>query len=328
MNTLTEYAYLSTDAVVKGIVATIVKDCPLFEKLPFEEIAGNSLKYNLETVEAGAQFYTVGEPWAESTPTWEQRSVSLAILGGDADVDNYIKQTRSNVMDVEAEIIQLKAKAIRDRFLKELIVGKTTTTYDANGFKGLLRLLAECEGSSVTDLDAINNTQVVKAHATSATLTLAMVDELIDAVKGGKPDYLMGSKRTRRKVSGLCRAGGGNLTYVSTLLGTQIAAYNGIPWLDNDFILDNYQNGGTSVLAIASTVQSATRADDYDNSPIFAFRVGGDGLVGLWNGGIMIEHLGNLETKDASRTRIKMYAAVKLGNTRAAAVLINATDGL
>lgn len=330
MNTLTEYAYLSTDMMVKGIAHTIIKDCPLFEKLPFEDVVGNSVKYNMETVEAGAQFYAVGEQWAESAPTFEQRSVALTILGGDADVDNYVKQTRSNVMDAEAEIIALKAKAVRDRFLKELILGHTTTTYDANGFKGLLRLLAECESSSTTDLDAPNNSQVYcPAASLGTTMVLNHIDNILALVKGGKADYLMMSSRSLIKLTGLCRAGGANLTFVSTKLGELVPSYNGVLILVNDFITDNWSDvDASSVLAIASDVQTQTRDSTNDNSPIFAFRVGGDGLVGLWNGGIMTEQIGNLETKDASRTRIKMYAAIKLGNIRAASVGIGITDGL
>jgi len=330
MNTLVEYAYLSTDPVEKGIANTIVKDCPLFEKLPFVTIVGNSLKYNMEATEGGAQFYAVGEEWAESTPTWVQRSVSLAILGGDADVDSYVAQTRSNVMDIEQEVISLKAKAIRDRFLKELILGYTTTTYDVNGFKGLLRLIAECETSSTTDLDAPNNSQVfAPAASAGTTMTLQHIDTLIHRVKGGKPDFLMMSYRSIEKLTGLCRAGGGNLTFGKTELGTEVQRYNGVTILPNDFILDNYDDlDASSILALASYAQTTSRGSSDDNSPIFAFRVGGDGLVGLWNGGLQVEPIGTLETKDAKRTRIKMYAALKLGNTRAAAVAIGITDGL
>jgi len=44
--------------------------------------------------------------------------------------------------------------------------------------------------------------------AGGATLTLSMLDQLIDAVKGGKPDMLLMSRRSRRKINALVRASG------------------------------------------------------------------------------------------------------------------------
>jgi len=330
MNTLTEYAYLSTDMMKKGIALTIVKDCPLMERLPYMEINGNSYKYNIESVAAGAQFYQSGAVWAESSPNWAQRSKALTILGGDADVDNFAAQTRSNVNDVKAEVLALKAKAISQKFQKELIWGGTSTTPAPDGFDGLIKLIAECDPSGVaeTTLDGINNTQVLPAHATSATLTLQMVDNLFDRVLGAPPDVLLMSKRTRRKLNSLCRAGGGNLTFMSTALGTQLTAYNGIPIMIDDYIPDNVVDATTSVVNAAALDQDVARAGAADNSFMFALRFGSDGLIGLTNGWIQTVDLGDLETKDASRTRIKFYCGLALLNLKACAVLINFTDGL
>jgi len=36
-------------------------------------------------------------------------------MGGDADVDNFLKATRSNVQDLEAAVVELKAKALRNK---------------------------------------------------------------------------------------------------------------------------------------------------------------------------------------------------------------------
>lgn len=329
MNTLTEYGYLSTDMMKKGIALTIVKDCPFMERLPYMEISGNSLLYNLESVAAGAQFYQTGDTWVESSPVWAQRSATLTILGGDADVDNFAAQTRSNVNDLKAEVLALKAKAIQQQFMKQLILGQTSSTPEPNAFKGLVKLLAECEAVAKGDLDGLVNTQVMPAHATSATLTLQMLDQLIDYVKGGKPTLLLMSKRMLRKLSSLCRAGGANMTFVSSALGEQIAMYSGIPVMTDDYIPDNiYNNDGSSVIDMDAYVQTTTRTADYDNSLIFALTLGPDALMGLTNGWITTKDLGDLETKDASRTRIKFYCAMALFNTTKCAVMTGVTDGL
>ena len=98
--------------------------------------------------------------------------------------------------------------------------------------------------------------------------------------------------------------------------------------MTDDYIPDNIDDGGTSVIDMDSYNQPQTREAANDNTLIFALRVGPDGLMGLTNGWIQTEDLGTLETKDASRTRIKFYCSTALFNTRSAAVMINVTDGL
>ncbi len=94
--TLAEAAKLSNDLLLAGVIESIIKESPVLQALPFIEI--------------------VGDAWAESTPTFTQITTALTILGGDADVDNYLKATRSNVQDLEAAVVELKAKALRDKF--------------------------------------------------------------------------------------------------------------------------------------------------------------------------------------------------------------------
>ena len=58
----------------------------------------------------------MGDTWVESTPTFTQVTANLKILGGDADVDNFIKATRSNLQVLEATVVELKAKATQQKF--------------------------------------------------------------------------------------------------------------------------------------------------------------------------------------------------------------------
>ncbi|MBI4339165.1 MAG: hypothetical protein HY680_04350, partial [Chloroflexi bacterium] len=86
--TLAEAVKLSNDLLLAGVIETIVKESPVLQALPFIEITGNGLTYNRENAAPTAAFYTVGDAWAEDTPTFTQVNTALAILGGDADVDN------------------------------------------------------------------------------------------------------------------------------------------------------------------------------------------------------------------------------------------------
>ncbi|MSQ40702.1 MAG: hypothetical protein EXR55_03380 [Dehalococcoidia bacterium] len=88
----------------------------MLQMLPFIEIVGNGLTYNRENAAAAAAFFGVGDIWAESTPTFTQLTGTLNILGGDADIDNFLRATRSSLQALEAAVVQLKAKAVQLTF--------------------------------------------------------------------------------------------------------------------------------------------------------------------------------------------------------------------
>ncbi len=304
--TLEEAAKLSNDMLMQGVVETIVKDSPVLQQLPFVEIVGNGLTYNQEKTLPSIDFYDVGDDWVESTPTFEQITANLKIMGGDADVDNFLKSTRSNIQDLEAAVIELKAKALKDKFEETYIYGDSGT--NAKQFDGL-RMLIDTE--SVGD-------QVIAMSATGATLTLNKLDELIDAVKGGKPDMLLMSRRSRRKINALVRAAGGVMTETDRdKWGNFIQLWDGVPIGTNDWILDTH--------VVSGSVETATTGGT--SSTIYAVQFGEGALCGLTSPGhLQAEPVGPLENKDASRTRVKWYVSLALFSSVKAAALIGVKD--
>jgi len=291
--------------LLQGVVETIVKDSPVLQGLPFIEIVGNGLTYNQEKTLPSIDFYDVGDTWAESTPTFEQKTANLKIMGGDADVDNFLKATRSNLQDLEAAIVELKSKALKDKFEEVFIYGDATTS--PKQFDGL-RLLIDTTTAS---------DHVIAAGASGATLTLSMLDELIDAVKGGKPNILLMSRRSRRKINALVRAAGGMMETDRDKWGNFVQFWDGIPIGVNDWILDTH--------VVSSSVETATTGGTC--STIYAFQVGEGALCGLTGPGqLTVEPIGSLETKDASRTRIKWYVSLALFSSIKAAALIGVQD--
>ncbi len=281
--TLSEAAKLSNDVLLAGVIETIVKESPVLQMLPFVDVVGNALTYNRENAAATAAFYAVGDTWAESTPTFTQVTASLTILGGDADVDNYIRQTRSNVNDVEAETLALKAKAVAHKFEDTFVYGDATA--DTNSFSGLHKTVASSQqlhqGSG----------------STAAALSLAKLDALIDLVMPGKPDLLLTTRAVRRGLSTYGRSLAGTIAFRPVEFGQSVMEYNGIPLLTSDFMGD--------VETIASAAYSAKTGGS--SSSIFAMQFGFGRLVGIQNGGITLERIGSLQTKDATRTRVKWY---------------------
>jgi hypothetical protein len=351
---LAEASKLSNDILLKGIIETVVKDSPILEKLPFIQIVGNSLKYNREkTLPTVGWYAPVTGTWTQSEPAFEQCSASLCVLGGDADVDNFLKATRSNVQDLEAAVIEQKAKAIRHEFenaflnadgsgdqptgLYSLMKGTAwvaSTAYTLgqfvvptagleNGFRyecttaGTSHSSAPTwpttEGATVADNTAVWTCRYgshLGSGVNGASLSLASLDKLIDLVRGGKPDLLLMSRRSRRKIQTLARASGTNLLIGEGALGQVVEYFNGIPVAISDWVKDSYTVGTSS-----------------DCSAIFAFQMGEGGVCGLTSPEmIQVERLGSLETKDASRTRVKWYVSLALFSVVKAGMLTGVRD--
>ena len=96
---------------------------------PFYSVAGTSVTYNREATMPAASFYDVGDTWTEATPTFTQVTAGLKILGGDADVDNFLQTTYANPTDLEAEVIGKRAKAVGHLFSEEYWSQSVTCPY-------------------------------------------------------------------------------------------------------------------------------------------------------------------------------------------------------
>jgi hypothetical protein len=303
--TLSEASKLSNDMLLQGVVETIIKDSPVLRVMPFIEIVGNGLTYNRESNLSSIDFYDVGDPWVESTPTFDQRTANLKIMGGDADVDNFLKTTRSNIQDLEAAVIELKAKALKNKFEDTLIYGDVSVS--SKQFDGLRKLIDT----------AVPGSQVVAAGAAGAALSLEMLDRLIDGVRGGRPDLLLMSRRSRRKINALVRASGGMMETDRDKWGNFIELWDGIPIGISDWVLDTH--------VVSGSVETGTTGGTC--STIYAMQLGEGALCGLTAPGhITVERVGSLESKDATRTRIKWYVSLALFSAMKAAALIGVQD--
>jgi hypothetical protein len=288
--TLAEAAKLSNDVLLTGVIETIIKDSPVLQRLPFIEITGNGLTYNREATNPAASFFDVGDTWTEATPTFTQQTATLKIMGGDADIDNFLIATRSNLQDLEAAVIQLKAKAVHQLFEQTFLTGDASA--NPRAFDGLDRLVDAAQSTSM--------------GANGGALTLDKLDELIDLVKGGKPDMLLMSRRSRRLLNKLARNSGSLLETDRDEFGMMLTFYDGIAIGVSDYISD------------AQTVGTSS-----DCSTIYGLQLGEGALAGLTSpGGLQVERVGSLETKDATRTRIKWYASLALFNAVKLARLI------
>jgi hypothetical protein len=318
MQTLTQYEYLDRDFILKGVVDWLVKESPLLGALPMKSIQGNSYKYNVSTALPTASWTTVGEQLGESTGTFEQRSTDIYTLIQTAYTDKS-KIAMNATQNPEAIDAALAAQAMAHEFEKTLIIGQTSVDSDSAQFKGLLRILAEFESSSTTDLDGQvytapdtgHNTQVLTAADTSGYMPMAAVDALVDQVRPGKPDLLLMSRYGRRRLNALQRASGSGVEMTeSALFGKFMQSYDGIPIYVSDWIKDNYYNNSSSVLAIADYDFDTSRTTDYDNSVMFAMKLGENGVHGLHSGEMKHEREEFVEDYNAIANRYIWYVGL------------------
>lgn len=293
--TLIEAAKLNSGDVYKaGVLMKYAETSDILRLLPFESINGNSLKYNVEETLPGVGFRGVNGSYTESTGIINPKVESLTIAGGDLDVDKFIVDTMG--ADQRSVHEGMKIKALALAWTKTFIKGDSET--DLATFDGLQKRL---QGDAV-----------IENHASGAGLSLAKLDEAIDAVDGANALLMSKSVRRRLTVAARTQAVGGNITYTIDEFGRQVAMYNDLP-----IVIVDKDNENNDILGYTETGSTTSIY-------VVAF---GDGMVsGLQNGGMDVRDLGELEAKPALRTRIEWYSGFGVFAPRSAARLKNITD--
>lgn len=309
--TLTEAAYRSNDILQIGIIEKLVYDDPILQKLPFKDITGNGLTYNVEATMSGASWYGVGETWTETTSTVDQTTAVTHILGGDADVDRFLQATRSDLQDLMQEQIDAKIKAIKKEFMEMFWYGYyyAGAGGDAKGFDGLHYLIRSYSTNPYVNSIAVNDS----TSGSPAAGSLKEMEETVDCVKNGKPELIVMTKQSRRNLNEYLNGVGGITKEavqgktVQTLFDVPIAISD---YLSNDEACDSvyYYSGNYG----HDYADGTALANDDDGTTVFVLRFAPEAVCGLQSLPITTERLGSLETKDAERVRIKWYPSLML----------------
>jgi hypothetical protein len=273
-------------------------------------IEGNAYAYNQELAMPGVAFRSVNEAYTESTGTFVQATESLVILGGDADVDRFLEQTRGNLNSQRAEQTKLKVKAASYKFQDHFFNGDVTV--DTKGFDGLKKRLT---GAQV--LSTATNGLAVSGSQAIAMAFLDQLDLLLAAVPGinGANGAIYANSAILPRLRSASRWAGGFESVREDATTKRVLTYNGIPILDPG---DNL--AGTRILPQTETQGSSSVA-----SSIYAVKFGNDetdrGTTGLTNGGVMVDDLGFLQSQPVYRTRIEFYCGLATFGGKAAARL-------
>lgn len=301
--TILEAAKRNTgDVLRQAVIETYARTSDILRVLPFDNIAGNSLKYNQEQALPGIGFRGVNEAYSESTGVLNPVTEVLAIAGGDVDVDKFIVQTMGADQRTSQE--QMKVKAMAHRWTYAFIKG------DSSGIS------KEFDGLQAR----ISGNQLIANGGTSGgdALSLAQLDALIDAVDN--PNYLLMSKAMRRRLTQAARDSsvGGYITYVKDEFGRQVTMYNDLPILIAD-------NSGDAYKTLAFDEANPGGGSNVGTS-IYCLSLQDGMLSGIQNGDPMVTDLGELETKPALRTRVEWYAGIACYHPRSVARLYGIKD--
>lgn len=300
--TLVEAAKLASGDVVRAaVIEMFAQESDILQVLPFEDIPGNALRYNMEESLPGVTFRGVNEAFPESAGVLNPQVEALTIAGGDLDVDRFIVRTQG--AGIRATHERMKVKALAAGWTAKFIKGDSTT--NPREFDGLqVRLTGN---------------QVISAGAASggAPLSLMILDEAIDAVDN--PTHLLMSRAIRRRFTAAARTSSvaGNVSYTADAFGRRIANYNDLP------ILVAYGgNGGDDILpfneAAASGPATATS--------LYVLSIGAGKVQGIQNGGMDVRDLGELQSAPVYRTRVEWFSGIVMMHGRSAARVRNISN--
>lgn len=273
-----------------AVIEQFARASDLMAVIPWDDVIGGSLAYNVEGSLPGVAFRGFNEGYDESVGVLNPQVEVLKIAGGDLDVDKAIIKTRG--ADIRATHEAMKAKAAALYITKKMITGDSEA--NPREFDGLQK--------------RVTGSQLFQATgSTSGALSLAVLDEAIDAVDG--PTHLIMSKAMRRLLSVAARTTtvGGDLSWTKDDFGNQVAMYNDLPIVTTD-----YDDTGARLLDF-------TEGAGQNETSIYVASFGEGKVTGLQNGIMEVTDLGELDSKPVLRTRVEWLTGMAIMHGRAIA---------
>lgn len=234
-----------------------------------------------------ATFIDVNDTITEGAATFSEHVAKLRILAGDVDVDKFLATTMSDTNNQLAIQVRQKVKGLARAFRRNLILGDSSTNTKA--FDGIPKLMHDDQ----------------KIDIEGASMTFSMFDELVDAVKDLGADCIMMRSEHLRAYRALLRTVNiGPSEIMMENFGRPMLCHNGVPFIVNDFIPTDA--GKASIYCLHLSEEN-----------------GVTGLYGGENAGIVVENIGTVQNKDATRTRVKWYCSLANKHDKAIAALTN-----
>lgn len=286
----------SMDVMRQAVITTFARSHPLLENLPFQNIDGNALSFLREKALPDVGFRAVNEGLVVDEGEMEKVVESLAIAGGDIDVDKFILKTGGEQVREAQEAMKLVALA--HEFALKAIKGDSVSD-NKRQFDGLQKR-AGTSGSQVVDAGSSSG---------GDALSLSKLDEAIDTVDN--PTHLLLNKALARRFSAAARntSVGGHIEFEQDEMGRRQGRYQGLPFIVMD-------PNGASVNPLPFT-EASPGGGDSESTSLYVVSIGDGQFTGIQNEPPDVREVGELEDKVAERTRVEWYASLAVYHPRA-----------
>jgi len=199
-------------------------------------------------------------------------------------------------------------KAVQYKFIDTFFYGNATTnTKEFNGLQALM--------TSTTYNTVVANSAAVDGAAAS----VAKMRQTKDLITGWKPDVMVMSKTMRRLLSTYLDSVGSAFPRGVDRFGNHVEMFDNTPIIVDDHI---------TITESTTTAGAYSTSTADDQTTIFFLTFDEMACCGIHSGdGVMVEEIGNLETKDAKRWRVKWYPAMMFQDLRSCSKYIGILSG-
>lgn len=299
--TLLEASKLVSGEVKRSaVIEMFAINSDIMRILPWEDIPGDAISYNVEGKLPGVAFRGFNEGFDESTGIINPETERLRIAGGDLDVDRAIVQTRGEGVRSRHESMKVKALSL---YITDKIINGDSLV-NPREFDGLR---VRVGGSQLFTATGTN---------TNGALSLEQLDAAIDSVDA--PTHLIMSKGMRRKLSAAAKAGvGGDIETAVDQFGYQVTLYNGLP-----ILIADYNDIGQRIIDF----NEAGPSGGANSTSIYVVSIGDGYISGIQNGTMEVRDLGEIDAKPVYRTRVDWLVGLTVQHGRAIARIWGITN--
>lgn len=282
-----------------AIIQMFAENSDVLRILPFENIPGGSLSYNVEGTLPGVAFRGFNESYTESVGVVNPATEVLRIAGGDLDVDKALIKTRGEGIRSTHEAMKVKAMAL-------YLAGKIINGDSASEPREFDGLRVRVTGNQLIDHTGNQGA----SSTTNGALSLGALDHAIDLVDD--PTHLLMSKAMRRRLTAAARTTtvGGDVTFVMDEFGRRVTQYNDLP-----ILIADYDDTGARIIDF----NEAGPAGGSVSTSIYVISADASKLTGLQNGTMEVNDLGELDSKPTLRTRIEWLVGLAVMHGRSIA---------
>ena len=289
--TLAEFRKGTDDPRKAGIVNTFINEAPILQYLPYMQVNGSTIKVTRVKTLNTTAFRAIGAEFVSSEGEIEEISEDLKIIGGKITVDRALLKMQGNQRLAISQMTQVES----------IVRGYNDTFYNGDG-----------TGNSFTGLKTrIAGAQTLAPSAAGA-LSLGLLDEAIEELKGASPVIVCNTKMYSRFTQAMRNpAVAGNINYETNQFGERVATYAGIP-----IVKAGRKGDDTEVL---------TFGEASDTTSLFVMAMDmASGVVGVQNG--ELNYFQPVQQSVTSEYDIEWYTNFMIQSARSALRINLITD--